>query len=94
MSDKEKNNNITWDSDTQKKFDQMIAKVPIFLRDLAKKKVFQKALDLTQKDGRSIVCEKDLVDAFFAETPFGFHGPMKNDMNDLKIDYLKYGYTK
>ncbi len=94
MSDKEKNNNITWDLDTQKKFDQMIAKVPIFLRDLAKKKVFQKALDLTQKDGRKIVCEKDLVDAFFAETPFGFHGPMKNDMNELKIDYLKYGYTK
>jgi len=72
----------------------MIAKIPIFLRDIAQKKVFQKALDFAQKDGRRIVAEKDLVDAFFAETPFGFHGPMKNDMNDLKIDYLKYGYSK
>jgi len=94
MSDNEKHDNITWDLDTQKKFDQMIAKIPIFLRDIAQKKVFQKALDLTQKDGRRVVSEKDLVDAFFAETPFGFHGPMKNDMNDLKIDYLKYGYSK
>jgi len=94
MSDNEKHDNITWDLDTQKKFDQMIAKIPIFLRDIAQKKVFQKALDLTQKDGRRVVSEKDLVDAFFAETPFGFHGPMKNDMNDLKINYLKYGYSK
>jgi hypothetical protein len=94
MSENEKSDNITWDLETKSKFDQMIAKIPIFLRDLAEKKVFQKALDLTQKDGRRIICEKDLVDAFFAETPFGFHGPMKNDMNDLKIDYLKYGYSK
>ena len=94
MSDNEKDNNITWDLATQKKFDQMIAKIPIFLRDIAQKKVFQKAVDFTQKDERRIVSEKDLVDAFFAETPFGFHGPMKNDMNDLNIDYLKYGYSK
>ncbi len=94
MSDNEKYNNITWESATQKKFDQMIAKIPVFLRDIAQKKVFQKAVDFTQKDDRRIVCEKDLVDAFFAETPFGFHGPMKNDMNELKIDYLKYGYSK
>jgi len=94
LSDNEKDNNITWDLATQKKFELMIAKIPIFLRDIAQKKVFQKALDFAQKDGRRIVAEKDLVDAFFAETPFGFHGPMKNDMNDLKIDYLKYGYSK
>jgi hypothetical protein len=94
MSDNEKYNNVIWDLATQKKFDQMIAKIPIFLQDIAQKKVFQKAVDFTQKDGRRIVSEKDLVDAFFSETPFGFHGPMKNDMNDLKIDYLKYGYSK
>ncbi len=94
MSDNEKHDDITWDSATQKKFEQMVAKIPVFLRDIAQKKVFQKAVDFTQKDGRRIVSEKDLVDAFFSETPFGFHGPMKNDMDDLKIDYLKYGYSK
>ena len=93
MSDNEKNN-ITWDPDVQRKFEQMTARIPIFLRDLAEKKVFQKAEDLTKKDGRGIVSEKDLVDAFFNETPFGFHGPLKNDMNELRIDYLKYGYSK
>ena len=28
------------------------------------------------------------------ETPFGFHGPMKLDMEELGIDYKKYGYEK
>jgi len=94
MSDNEKHNNINWDTAVQKQFDQMIAKIPVFLRDIAKKKVYHKALDFAQKDGRRIVSEKDLVDAFFAETPFGFHGPMKSDMTELNIDYQKYGHPK
>ncbi len=71
-----------------------MAKIPVFLRNVAEKKVSQKAESLAQKDNRMVVSEKDLVDAFFAETPFGFHGPMKNDMNELKIDYAKYGYQQ
>ncbi|MBF0570475.1 MAG: DUF2621 family protein [Candidatus Omnitrophica bacterium] len=94
MGTNEKRYNITWDLATHNKFEQMIARVPIFLRDIAEKKVSQKAEDLIQKDGRTVVSEKDLVEAFFSETPFGFHGPMKSDMNELDIDYLKYGHLK
>ena len=85
---------ITWDTDVQNKFEQMIAKIPVFLQDMAQKKVAKKAQELAQKDGREIVLEKDLVDAFFDQTPFGFHGPMKSDMEELKIDYVKYGHSK
>ncbi len=85
---------MTWDPATREKFEQMILKIPVFLRNVAEKKVSQKAENFSQKDDRTVVSEKDLVDAFFAETPFGFHGPMKNDMNGLKIDYVKYGYQK
>ncbi|MEK7376814.1 MAG: PCP reductase family protein [Candidatus Margulisiibacteriota bacterium] len=85
---------ITWDLATREKFEQMISKIPVFLRNVAEKKVSQKAESLAQKDNRMVVSEKDLVDALFVETPFGFHGPMKNDMNELKIDYVKYGYQK
>jgi hypothetical protein len=92
MSENEKDSKITWDQTTQQKFAQMIEKIPIFLRDIAQKKVSQKAENLAQKDGRAVVVEKDLVEALFAETPFGFHGPMKSDMKELAIDYLKYGY--
>ena len=86
---------IKWDKPTEEKFNLMInTKIPIFLRSIAQGKVSQKAESFAQKDNRLIVTEKDLIDALFAETPFGFHGPMKTDMKDLGLDYTKYGYDK
>lgn len=83
-----------WEQTTEEQFDRMIAKVPIFLREMAEKKISQKAEGIAQKEGRAQITEKDMVDAFFLETPFGFHGPMKNDMQELGIEYTKYGYEK
>lgn len=85
---------IAWEESTKEKFSQLLEKVPVFLRDMAHKKVSQKAESLAGKEGRDQVTEKDLVDAFFAETPFGFHGPMKTDMEALGIDYTKYGHAR
>ena len=85
---------ISWDEDTQKKFEQLIEKVPTFLRGTAKEKVSRKAESIVRAENRSVICEKDLVDAFFSETPFGFHGPMKNDMKEVHIDYVKYGHPE
>ena len=86
------NDNLQWDAETRKKFDQMIEKVPIFMRPIAKKQVSKKAENIVRDDKRSVINEKDMVDAFFAATPFGFHGPMMTDMTDLNIDYKKYGH--
>ncbi len=85
---------IVWNKDVQERFDQMIAKIPVFLRPIAQRKVLKKIEVLAAKENRREVSEKDLVDAFFLETPFGFHGPMKTDMQTLGIDYMKYGYEK
>ena len=85
---------IIWEKNTLEKFERLIGKVPVFLRDIAKDKVFKKAESLVLKDGRAQVIEKDMVDAFFAETPFGFHGPMKNDMQECGVDYTVYGHSK
>ena len=46
------------------------------------------------KENNPEVTEKNLIDAFFKETPFGFHGPMKTDMESVGIDYTKYGHPK
>lgn len=86
--------NISWEKATEEKFDQLLEKVPVFLRAMAREKVSKKAEAIVAKEGRAQVTEKDLVDAFFAETPFGFHGPMKTDMEALGIDYTRYGYSK
>ena len=85
---------VNWDTAAEEKFKQLIEKVPIFLRELAQQKISQKAEGLVRKESRSLITEKDMVDAFFAETPFGFHGPMKTDMESLGVDYTKYGYDR
>lgn len=72
----------------------MLTKIPVFLRAIAQDKVGKRAERIATEGGRTEVSEKDMVDAFFAETPFGFHGPMKTDMESLGIDYIKHGYDK
>ena len=84
---------INWDKTAKENFEAILAKVPVFLRSIAEKKVSQKAEMIARIENRSEVSQKDVVDAFFAETPFGFHGPMKTDMEALGIDYKKYGYS-
>jgi hypothetical protein len=85
---------MDWDTDTQEKVNQLLKKVPVALRGIAQKKVSQKAESLAREENRESVCEKNLVDAIFAETPFGFHGPMKCDMEEIHLDYTKYGHPK
>lgn len=86
--------NMEWDSHVQACFDALIGKAPAVMQDFARKKVMRKLEMAMAKEGRLMVTEKDMVDAFFAATPFGFHGPMKCDMEALGIDYAKYGHPK
>lgn len=84
---------MEWEPEVKKHFEQMIEKIPEFMRPLAQKKVLAKAERVLEQNGRQIMTKKDLVDAFFEATPFGFHGPMKTDMKELGIEYEKYGYN-
>ena len=64
---------VSWEEDVQKVYGQMLAKVPVFLRPLAKDKIGKKAENNACDNNRASVNEKDMIDAFFSETPFGFH---------------------
>lgn len=85
---------IAWEQNAELKFKQMLVKIPVFLQGIAREKISNKAESLARSDNRDMIVEKDLVDACFAETPFGFHGPMKCDMEEIGIDYKKYGYER
>ncbi len=85
---------VDWQGDAEEKFKLILGKVPIFMRSIAEQKVGRKAEALAKAANRPAVTEKDLVDAFFAETPFGFHGPMKSDMEEFNINYQQYGYAR
>ena len=81
---------MIWEGESQEKFEAVLGKIPVFLRDIAQKKVRARAEQFAAREGRSLVTLQDVVGAFFKETPFGFHGPMKADMDALGIDYNKY----
>ena len=83
-----------WSKQAQGIFNKLVKKTPVFIRSLVKEKISKKSENLAKEDNRDEVIEKDVVDAFFAETPFGFHGPMKCDMEELGVDYEKYGYPR
>ena len=86
------NMSIDWEKEAQELFDKLIEKTPKFVREMAKEKVLKRAELLATNETRVEVVLKDVVDAFFAETPGGFHGPLKNDMDALGIDYKAYGH--
>ena len=90
----ENTKDVQWDTDVKKKFEAMVGKIPVFLREMAKEKVGKKAENNAREAKRMLVSEKDMVDAFFSETPFGFHGPMKCDMEEFNIDYVGCGYDR
>lgn len=85
---------VDWEKTAQEKFKQMIAKMPVFLRPAAEKAISEKAQSLAEAGGRQTANVKDLVDALFSQTPFGFQGMMKNDLLNIGVDYTLYGYPK
>ena len=85
---------MEWDKATEEKIKMLVGKMPVFLRGIAEQKVSQKAASLAKEGNHPQITEQDMVNAFFAETPFGFQGLMKNDLLSVGIDYTKYGYAR
>ncbi len=85
---------ITWDKTTEEKFHKLLGEIPDLIRGIAEIRVTKKIESILKEQGRNDVTEKDMIDAFFAETPPGFVPAMKNGMQELRIDYTKYGYVK
>ncbi len=83
---------ITWEETTQKQLEEILEQIPALIRGIAETRVCKKAESIVKQENRWTIGEKDMVDAFFAETPEGFKGPMKESMEALGIDYKKYGH--
>jgi hypothetical protein len=85
---------ITWEKETQEKFQKLLEQIPDLIRGIAEIRVTKRAESIVREANRLEICEKDLVDALFFETPPGFVPAMKNGMEELGIEYTKYGYPK
>lgn len=84
---------ITWEPAAQDNFQKVLGQIPEMLRGIAEIRVTKKAEELVRQSGRRVIEEKDMVDALFMETPGGFLGPMKAGMEEIGIDYTRYGHT-
>jgi hypothetical protein len=83
---------MDWDSKTQEKFKAMISKIPVFHRRIAEEAATKKALENAARRGGSSVEEQDVVAAFFSEVPKPFYSLMIRLLEDVGLDYRKYGY--
>jgi hypothetical protein len=85
---------ITWDQNARAQFLQILEQIPALIRGIAETRINKKVENILRQDNRFLVTEKDMVQAFFEETPPGFIPAMKDGMDSLGIDYAKYGYPK
>ena len=82
--------NITWEESTKAKYDEMIRKIPMFHREIARKVVDEKAVINAQERGSSQVEEEDLARAFLQEVPTAFYSLMVRIMESVGLDPKKY----
>lgn len=82
---------VTWDKQTEGHFQTILKQIPDMVRGIAETRINKKAEAIVKADNRLVISEKDMVLAFFAETPAAFKKAMVNSMNELNINYKQYG---
>lgn len=81
---------IIWEAGAKAKYVEMIAKIPLFHRDIAKQVVDKKAAENAQARGAAQVEEQDIIRAFFSEVPMTFYSLMIRLFESVGFDYRPY----
>ena len=81
---------LKWEPAALTKFDTMIARIPLFHREIAKQVVVKKAQQNAQTRGAGLVEESDIVQAFFSEVPHAFYSLMVRLFDEVGFDYKAY----
>lgn len=81
---------LQWDEEVLKKFNQMIAKMPLFHRRIAEDLVRNKSEANARARSSNAVEEKDVVSAFFSEVPKPFYSLMIRLLDGVGFNYKEY----
>ena len=81
---------LKWEKEALAKFNAMIARIPLFHREIAKKVAYKKAELNAQERGSGIVEESDIVQAFFSEVPKAFYSLMVRLFDEVGFNYKEY----
>jgi len=79
-----------WETNSEQKYKLMIAKLPLFHREIAKQVVDKKAVQNARDRGAKQVEEGDIVRAFFSEVPKAFYSLMVRLFEEVGFDYRRY----
>jgi len=81
---------MPWEEKAQEKYNKMLAKIPLFHREITRQVVDKQAPLNAQARGSQSVGEEDIVRAFSSEVPKAFYSMMIRLMEDVGFDHEKY----
>ena len=84
---------IQWNSTALDKYNQMLKRIPVFHREIARQVVCKKAEENAKTRGASQIEEDDLSQAFLAEVPKAFYSLMVRIMDEVKLEYRKHEHS-
>lgn len=81
---------LEWEKTAKEKFDNMIERIPLFHREIAKTVAYKKAELNAKERGSSIVEENDIVQAFLTEVPKAFFSLMIRLFDEVGFNYKEF----
>ena len=81
---------LQWEKEARQKFDSMIARIPLFHREIAKKVAFKRAEINALERKSNLVEESDIVRAFLSEVPKAFFSLMIRLFQEVGFDYKEH----
>lgn len=85
---------MDWDAGTQRKFNTLIARIPVFHRRIAQDTVTKRAEELAAARNAACVEEADVIGAFFSDVPSPFYSMMVRLLDQSGFDYRAYGFPR
>lgn len=86
----EQDKQLAWEPSALEKYQDMIARIPLFHREIARQVVDKKAPQNARQRGSVVVEAEDILKAFFSEIPKGLYSMMIRLMDNVGFDYQKY----
>ncbi len=81
---------LRWESQSFEKFSNMIERIPLFHREIAKQVVTKKAELNAIERGSLVIEESDILRAFLSEVPAAFYSLMIRLFDEVGFKYHQY----
>ncbi|MDP2654758.1 MAG: hypothetical protein Q8Q08_12130 [Candidatus Omnitrophota bacterium] len=81
---------LQWETGSSERFNRIIARIPVFHREIAKQVVQKKAELNAAARGAAVVADDDIIAAFFSEVPKAFYSLMIRLLDESGFNYREH----